>query len=115
LTDELLLGVTILSTAGRTTVPRQVREVLRLKPTPHKREKVLWTQVGSEVVVTKGTPQSSYKKTILNSSGKAAVPKHIRELLGLKSTPHNEERMTWIRKGDEVIVRRGAPGLIPTD
>jgi bifunctional DNA-binding transcriptional regulator/antitoxin component of YhaV-PrlF toxin-antitoxin module len=115
LKDELLLGITILSTGGRTTVPRQVREVLKLKPTLHKREKILWTQVVDEVVVTKGTPQSSYKKTRLNSSGRAAVPKHIRELLKLKSMPHNEERMIWIQKGDEVIVRKGAANLIPTD
>jgi bifunctional DNA-binding transcriptional regulator/antitoxin component of YhaV-PrlF toxin-antitoxin module len=115
LTEERLLGVTILSTGGRTTVPRQVREVLKLKPTLHKREKILWTQVGGGVVVTKGTPQSSYKKTRLNSSGRAAVPKHIRELLKLKSTPHDEERMIWIQRGDEIVVRKGAANLIPTD
>jgi bifunctional DNA-binding transcriptional regulator/antitoxin component of YhaV-PrlF toxin-antitoxin module len=115
LADELLLGITILGRGGRTNVPKRVREVLKLKPTPHKKEKMLWAQEGDEVVVRKGTPQSSFRKTILSIDGKAAVPKHIREALELKSTLHWEERMTWIRKGDEVIVRKGTPQSSPTE
>jgi bifunctional DNA-binding transcriptional regulator/antitoxin component of YhaV-PrlF toxin-antitoxin module len=115
LTDELPLGITILSMSGTTTVPRQVREVLKLEPTLRKREKILWTQEGDEIIVSKGTPQSSYKKTMLRRGGRTAVPKHVREALKLKSTLNKEERMTWIRKGDRVIVRKGTPRSSPSD
>jgi bifunctional DNA-binding transcriptional regulator/antitoxin component of YhaV-PrlF toxin-antitoxin module len=114
LTNDIPLGITTLSTGGRTAVPRQVREVLKLKPTRHERVKLLWTQEGDEVIVSKGTLQSSYKKTILSRSGSAAVPKHIREALKLESTPNKEERMIWIQKGNEVIVRKGTPESTPT-
>ena len=109
-----LLGITILSRGGTTTVPKQVREVLKLKPALHKKEKLLWTQERDEIVVRKGTPQSSFRKTMLRRGGRTAVPKHIREVLKLKSTLHKEERMLWIRKGDEIIVRKGALQLSPT-
>jgi len=115
LIDELPLGITILSTGGTTTVPRQVREALKLKSTLHMRQKILWTQEGDEIVVSKGTLQSSYKKTMLRRDGRAAVPKHIMEALKLKSTLHKEERMIWIRKGDEIVVRKGTPYSSPTD
>jgi bifunctional DNA-binding transcriptional regulator/antitoxin component of YhaV-PrlF toxin-antitoxin module len=114
LTNELL-GITILSRGGTTTVPKQVREVLKLKPTLHKKEKLLWTEEGNEVVVRKGTPQSSFRKTMLRRGGRTAVPKHIRKVLNLESTFHKEERMLWIRKGDEILVRKGALKLRPTD
>jgi hypothetical protein len=55
LTEELLLGITILSAGGTTTVPLQVRKVLKLDPAQNKREKVLWTLQGVEAMVTKGT------------------------------------------------------------
>ena len=58
MTDELALGITTLSIGGRTTAPRQVLEVLKLRYTPQKREKILWMQEGDEVVVSKGIPQS---------------------------------------------------------
>jgi len=89
--------------------------VLKLKPTLYERVKLLWTQEGDEIVVSKGTLQSSYKKTILGRSGRAAVPKHVREALKLESTPHKEERMVWMQRGNEIIVRKGTPGLTPTD
>jgi bifunctional DNA-binding transcriptional regulator/antitoxin component of YhaV-PrlF toxin-antitoxin module len=114
LTNELL-GITILSRGGTMMVPKQVTEVLKLKPTAHKREKLLWTQEGDEIIVRKGTPQSSFRKTMLRRGGRAAVPKHIREALKLKSTLYNEERMLWLRKGDEIIVRKGGLQLNPTD
>jgi bifunctional DNA-binding transcriptional regulator/antitoxin component of YhaV-PrlF toxin-antitoxin module len=114
LTDELPLGVTILSAGGRTTVPGQVREVLKLRYTPQEREKILWTQKGDKIVVSKGTAQSSFRKTLLCRDGKAAVPKHITKALKLMSTVNGEDRVAWILIGDEVIVRKGAPQSSPT-
>ncbi len=90
-------------------------EVLKLRYTPQKREKILWIQEGDEVVVSKGTLQSSFRKTILSRGGTAAVPKHIMEALKLRPTLHKEERMIWIQKGDEIIVRKGAPQSNPTE
>jgi len=90
-------------------------EMLKLRYTPQKREKILWTQKGNEVVVSKGTAQSSFRKTILSRGGRAAVPKHVREALKLKSTLHREERMIWIQRGEEIIVRKGMLQSIPTD
>jgi bifunctional DNA-binding transcriptional regulator/antitoxin component of YhaV-PrlF toxin-antitoxin module len=113
--ENELLGITILSRGGTTTVPKQVRKVLKLKPTQHKKEKVLWTQEGDDIVVRKGTPQSSFRKTMLRRSGRAAVPEHIRKAMELKSTLRKEERILWIRKGNEVIVRKGPLQLSPTD
>ena len=112
LADEQLLGITILSIGGRTNVPAQVRDVLKLRPTRRKREKLLWTQEGNEVVVTKGTPQSSFRKTMFSRDGTAAVPRHIREALKLKSTLYKEDRILWVRRGEEVVVRKGTPQSI---
>ena len=88
---------------------------MKLRYTPQKREKILWTQEGDEIVVSKGTPQSSFRKTLLCRDGKAAVPKHIMKALKLRSTINKEDRVTWILRGDEVIVRKGAPQSSPTD
>ena len=115
MTNELLLATTTLSIGGRTTVPKQVMEVLKLRYTPQKREKLLWLQEGDEIVVRKGTLQSSFRKTILSRDGTAAVPRHIREVLKLKSTLHKEERLMWIQKGDEIVVRKGKPHSNPTE
>jgi hypothetical protein len=115
LTSELILGITILSKGGSTTVPKQVMKVLKLTYTPQKREKLLWMKKWDEIIVSKGTPQSSFRKTMLRRGGRAAVPRHIREALKVRSTLHKEERMLWIRKGDEIIVRKGALQLSPTD
>jgi len=113
LADEILLGMTILTRGGRTNVPQEVREVLKLKPTRSKKEKLLWTQEGDEIIVRRGTPQSSFRKTIISRDGTAAVPKHIREFLKLESKPQKEERILWGRKGDAVIVKKGGPQLSP--
>lgn len=86
---------------------------MELKPTPDKKGKLLWTQEGREIVVTKGTQQSSFKKTRVAFDGTAAVPKHVREFLKLKSTLSKEETMVWIQKGDQVIVRKGKPNSSP--
>jgi len=106
LTDELVLGITELS-GGRTIVPNRAMELLKLRYTPQKRQKLLWTQEGGDVVVKKGTLRSSFRKTILSRGGKTAVPKHIREALKLKFTPHGEETLVWIQSGDDIIVRKG--------
>jgi hypothetical protein len=113
LTDELVLGITILSRGGTTNVPKQVKELLKLKTTPQKREKLLWTQQGDEIVITKGTPQSDWRKTMFRRNGTAAVPRHIREFL--KLTLHKEDRIQWLRKWDQVVVRKGPPLSNPTD
>jgi bifunctional DNA-binding transcriptional regulator/antitoxin component of YhaV-PrlF toxin-antitoxin module len=101
--------MTTLSKGRRTTVPKRVVEALGLRPTPDKKEKLLWTLEGGEIVVTKGTPQSSFKKTKLATDGTAAVPKHVREFLKLESTLHKEETMIWVQKGDWIVVRKGIP------
>jgi bifunctional DNA-binding transcriptional regulator/antitoxin component of YhaV-PrlF toxin-antitoxin module len=113
LADELLLGITILGRGGTTNIPKQAREMLKLKPTRQKREKLLWTQRRDEIIVTKGTPQSDFRKTMLRRNGTAAVPRHIREVL--KLSLHNEERVLWTRRGDEVVVRKGLRQSSPTD
>jgi hypothetical protein len=115
LTDELLLGITILSRGGSTIVPKQVMKVLKLGYTAQKREKLLWTQKGDEIIVSKGTPQSSFTKTMLRRGGRAAVPRHIREALKLRSTLHDEARVIWIQRGNEIIVRKGTLQSNPTE
>ena len=112
---EVLLGITILNAGGRTTVPPKVREALDLESTPDRKEKILWTQVRDNIVVTKGTPESSFKKTLLSASGMAAIPKHARKFLKLKSTLHKEDSVLWLQKGDEIIVRKATIQSIPTD
>jgi len=82
-------------------------DALSLKPRPGERSKLLWTPVGDEVIVTKGTPQSDWRKTMLRSNGTAAIPRHIQQALKLEITAHDEERLLWIRMGDQIIVRKG--------
>jgi bifunctional DNA-binding transcriptional regulator/antitoxin component of YhaV-PrlF toxin-antitoxin module len=109
LADELVLGITVLSGGGRTIVPSKVMELLKLRYTPQRRQKLLWEQEDGDIVVEKGTLQSSFRKTILSNGGKTAIPKHIRDFLKLKPTPDGEERLIWIQRGDDVIVRKGMP------
>jgi len=109
LADELVLGITALNSGGRTIVPSKVMELLRLRYTPQRRQKLLWIQEDGDVVVEKGTLQSSFRKTILSRGGKTAIPKHVRAVLKLKSTPDGEERLIWIQRGGDIIVRRGTP------
>lgn len=107
---EETLGVTVLVAVGghggRTTIPKQVMEALELRYSPQKREKLLWAQEGDEVVVTKGSPQSDFRKTMLSRGYTTAVPKHICETLKLKLVRHREERLVWIRRGKDILVRR---------
>jgi hypothetical protein len=108
LARELLLGETIVSTGGTTKVPGKVMKALSLEPKPGERSKLLWTPTGNEVIVTKGTPQSDWRKTMLRKNGTAAIPRHIQQALKLKIRSRDEERVLWIRKGDRIIVRKGA-------
>jgi bifunctional DNA-binding transcriptional regulator/antitoxin component of YhaV-PrlF toxin-antitoxin module len=108
LTDELVLGKTVFSGGGRTTVPSKVMEMLKLRYTPQRRQKLLWIQEGADIVIKKVTLQSSFRKTILSRGGKTAIPKHIREVLKLKPTADEEECLIWIQKGVEIIVRKGS-------
>jgi hypothetical protein len=84
--------------------------LLKLRYTPQRRQKLLWIQQDGDVVVKKGTLQSSFRKTILSRGEKTAIPKHIREVLKLRFTPDGEERLIWIQRGDGIIVRKGTPG-----
>ncbi len=60
---DLLLGETILNRGRTTQVPEKVMEVLGLKPKLGERSKLLWTPAGDDVIVTRGTPQSDWRKT----------------------------------------------------
>ena len=104
---DLLLAETILNRGGTTQVPAKVMEALGLKPKPGERSKLLWTPVGDDVIVTKGTPQSDWRKTMLRKNGTAAIPRHIQQVLMLRVSPYGEERLLWIRKGDQIVIRKG--------
>jgi hypothetical protein len=104
---DLLLAETILNRGGTTQVPEKVMEALGLKPKPGERSKLLWTPAGDDVIVTKGTPQSDWRKTMLRKNGTAAIPRHIQQALKLKITPQGEERLLWIRRGDQIVIRKG--------
>jgi hypothetical protein len=105
---DLLLGETILNRGGTTQVPEKVMEALGLKPKLGERSKLLWTLAGDDVIVTKGTPQSDWRKTMLRKNGTAAIPRHIQQALRLRITPQSEERLLWIRKGDQIVIRKGS-------
>jgi len=109
LTDELVLGITVLTSGGRTIVPGEVMESSKLKYTPQSRQKLHWIQEDGDIVVKKGTLQSSFRKTILSRGGKTAIPKHVREDLKLKSTPDGEVRLVWMQRGEDIIVRKELP------
>lgn len=102
----LLLGKTILNRGGTTNIPENVMEALSLKPKSGERSKLLWTPAVNEVIVTKGTPQSDWRKTMVRTNGTAAIPKHIQQALKLKITSNGDEKLLWIRKGDRVVVKR---------
>jgi hypothetical protein len=103
---DFLLADTILNKVGTTQVPEKVMEALGLKPKPGERSKLLWTPAGDDVIVTKGTPQSDWRKTMLRKNGTAAIPRHIQQALKLKITPQGEERLLWIRRGDQIVIRK---------
>jgi hypothetical protein len=105
----VLLGDTALNRGGTTIVPRDVMEALGLEPNTGERSKLLWTLVKGEAIVSKGTPQSDWRKTMLRKNGTAAIPRHVQEALSLKINPHVEERVLWIMRGDQIVVRRRTP------
>jgi len=109
LAREIVLGDTILNQGGTTSVPQKVMESLGLEPKTGERSKLLWTLAGGEVIVFKGTPQSDWRKTMLRKNGTAAIPRHVQDALSLKFNPRSEERVLWIRKGDQVVVRKRTP------
>ncbi len=104
---DFVLAETILKRGGTTQVPEKVMEALGLKPKPGERSKLLWTPAGDEVIVTKGTPQSDWRKTMLRKNGTAAIPRHIQKALTLRIIPHSEERLLWIGKGNQIVIRKG--------
>ena len=114
LARDLLLAETILNRGGTTQVPEKVMEALGLKPKPGERSKLLWTPAGDEVIVTKGTPQSDWRKTMLRKNGTAAIPRHIQKALTLRNSSHSEEKLIWIRRENQIVIRkRGAePSII---
>jgi bifunctional DNA-binding transcriptional regulator/antitoxin component of YhaV-PrlF toxin-antitoxin module len=109
LTEELLLGITVLTSGGKTIVPDPVMELLKLRFTLQRRQKLLWIQDGGDVIVERGTLQSSFRKTILSRGGNTAIPKHVREALKLNSKPRRGEGLMWIQRGEDIIVRKGTP------
>jgi hypothetical protein len=107
LARDLLIAETILNRGGTTQVPEKVMEALGLKPKPGERSKLLWTPAGDDVIVTKGTPQSDWRKTMLRKNGTAAIPRHIQQALTLRITSHGDETLLWIRKGNQIVIRKG--------
>src|SRR5437016_8345057 len=107
LARDFLLAETILNRGGTTQVPEKVIEALGLKPKPDERSKLLRTTAGDELIVTKGTPQSDWRKTMLRKNGTAAIPRHIQKALTLKITSHGEERLLWTRRGDQLVISEG--------
>ncbi len=107
LARDFVLAETILNRGGTTQVPEKVMEALGLKPKPGERSKLLWTPAGDEVIVTKGTPQSDWRKTMLRKNGTTTIPRHIQKALTLRIIPHSEEKLLWMRMGDQIVVRKG--------
>jgi hypothetical protein len=107
LVKEVLLGETILNRGSTVAVPEKVIETLSLRPKPGERCKLLWTPAGDEVIVTKGTPQSDWRKSMFRKNGTTAIPRHIQQALKLRITSKSEESVLWIWKEDHVIVRKG--------
>jgi hypothetical protein len=106
LTRELLLGETTLSKGGTTTVPEKVVEALNLVAEPGERSKILWTPQGDEVVVTKGTPASDWRKTMVRKNGTTAIPRHAQKALQLRAAANGAEWVLWVRKGNRIVVRK---------
>ncbi len=104
---ELLLDETIVNKGGTTKVPGRVMKMLSLEPKRGERSKLLWTPTRDEVIITKGTPQSDWRKTMLRKNGTAAIPRHIQQALKLRISSQDRERVMWIRKGDRIILRKG--------
>ena len=103
---EILFEVTPVNKGGTTVVPAKVIESLRLTPKAGERCKLLWTLAEGEVVVTKGTPQSDWRKTMLRKNGTAAIPRHIQKALKLKITPSGNDQLLWVSRGGQIFARK---------
>jgi len=44
---------------------------------------------------------------MLRKNGTAAIPRHIQQALTLRISSHGEERLLWIRKSDQIVIRKG--------
>jgi hypothetical protein len=106
---KVLLGEAILNRGGTVKIPDNVVEALDLMPKPGERSKLLWTPVGDEVIVSKGTPTSDWRKSMFRKNGTAAIPRHIQKALKLKSPSMNQEHVLWIWKEEKVVLRRRTP------
>lgn len=103
---EVLIGETVLSKGGTTIVPEKVLQALNLTPEPGERSKLLWTPTRDEVAVTKGTPQSDWRKTMLRKNGTTAIPRHVQQALRLTPGSRDEERVQWVGRGARIVVRK---------
>ena len=80
-----------------------------LKPKPGERSKLLWTPAGDVVIVTKGTPQSDWRKTMLRKNGTTAIPRQVQQALKLRKRSLSEEKLIWIGRVNQIVIRkRGA-------
>jgi hypothetical protein len=107
LPSDLLLAETVLNRGGTTQVPEKVMEALGLKPNPGERSKLVWTPAGRPGDRDQGDSESDWRKTMLRKNGTAAVPRHIHQALKLKIISQVEERLLWIRRGYQIVVRKG--------
>ncbi|HEV2225532.1 MAG TPA: hypothetical protein VGR56_01860 [Nitrososphaerales archaeon] len=103
---ELILGETTLNKGGTVEVPEKAMEALSLRPMPGERSKLLWTPARNEAIVTKGTLQSDWRKSMFRNNGTAAIPRHVQQALKLRTASKNEDRVLWISKGNQVVVRK---------
>ena len=103
---DVLLAETILNRGGTTHIPEKVMQALGLKPKPGERSKLLWTPTGDDVIVTKGTPSSDCRKTMLRKNGTAAIPRHIQQALKLRS-PARRGEVALDTEGDQIVIMKG--------
>ena len=104
--EERTLGSSVLSAGGTTPVPEEAMDAMGLRLGGDGREKILWTVHGVESIVARGRPQSSFRKTMLRKNGSTAVPKHVMKAMKLSSKPGREERLLWVQRGGQVVVKK---------
>jgi len=44
---------------------------------------------------------------MLRKNGTAAIPRHIQKALTLRIIPHSEEKLLWISRGNQIVIRKG--------
>ena len=112
---ELIIGETILNKGDTVKVPEKVIEAVGLKPMQGERSKLLWTLTRDEVIVTEGTPQSDWRKSMFRKNGTAAIPRHIQQALKLRMASKTGDKVLWILKGNQVVIRKGTRTWIVRD